>query len=662
MTEIRAFVGHSFTADDTSVVGEFLKFFDQLSKMNPAFSWVHAEAAEPKLLTDKVLSLIKDRNLFIGICTKKEPVIDGNKLLSVPFSKNRRILSSTDIRWKTSDWIIQEIGMAKGLGLELILLMEEGIRRPGGLQGDVEYILFERDAPEKSFGKVVEMITALTPKSLAVSPTQSVPASSKDNIETNDSENAARSMPKPDWDREKYGMAMFHMIVRKDKEGTAQINAAFLSSPHANTDTKIAAWNAHNEFCEALVGKEGEHLDKLKMLAEQFPDEQEVRAYYARALRLFDKHFDAAVQFEAASKMADAISDKLNFLGQAANEYSLSGKLAKANILQNSIRKMALDCVVEESDLLHALQNASPNKEDIFSLAISERLAELKPDDFGHRFKLAYSHSQHGNEDIALHHYIKIPQNKRSAVGWNNLGVSFDHFQISGMAVAAYRKSEEMDETLAMSNLGFKFVSAGFLKEAQEICDKALSVKDYHKNVGHLLARIKDNPDEEETKKKEILKGAASKIEFYRQFGRAIGGALQSDLTGNWTGKECLLRLESLPGDKIRLSGSYEREAGLYMALGLAGAQRMVRHQIEFNGEIRGRAIVASLTRANDAAPRSLLDGIETKVLMFVGEHGKEIKVVENPSSSNPVYYSIFREGSLGKLVDHVPSKTEDAR
>jgi hypothetical protein len=164
MADLKAFVGHSFTKDDAGVVGKFLQHFDRLSKVMPNFSWVHAEAAEPKELSTKVLSLIIDRNLFIGICTKKEMVISPDLLKSSIFRGDILRGNANSFAWKTSDWIIQEIGMAKGRGLDMILLLEDGIRRPGGLQGDVEYISFERNAPEKSFDKILEMLTSLSPK------------------------------------------------------------------------------------------------------------------------------------------------------------------------------------------------------------------------------------------------------------------------------------------------------------------------------------------------------------------------------------------------------------------------------------------------------------------------------------------------------------------
>jgi len=85
-------------------------------------------------------------------------------------------------------------------------------------------------------------------------------------------------------------------------------------------------------------------------------------------------------------------------------------------------------------------------------------------------------------------------------MAWNNLGVAFDQSALRAKSVDAYRKAEEAGETLAMSNLALKYLLVGFVKEAEEECNKALVLKDYHKNIGHTLAKLKDLPDEENKK------------------------------------------------------------------------------------------------------------------------------------------------------------------
>lgn len=150
MTAIRAFVGHSFTAEDEAIVKAFTDFLTELQQTLPSFSWDHAERAEPSTLTDKVLRIARDKNLFIGICTSKEKVVP---LATFTRAWPIRIFSNPKpelVATKTSDWIIQEIGMAIGIGMKTILLYEKGLRSPGGLQGNTEYIEFSRTAPSEA--------------------------------------------------------------------------------------------------------------------------------------------------------------------------------------------------------------------------------------------------------------------------------------------------------------------------------------------------------------------------------------------------------------------------------------------------------------------------------------------------------------------------------
>jgi hypothetical protein len=168
MVAIKAFVAHSFTPDDEVLIGKFIKYFDQLSKSEMNFSFVHAEAAEPKVLAEKVKLLLANRNVLVAICTKKERVISPNVLTEAWLPRGFLKAPQNEFFWRTSDWIIQEIGLAIGRGLDLILLLEEGLQKPGGLQGDLEYIPFNRGSPERSFGRIVDMLSALSPKGRSV--------------------------------------------------------------------------------------------------------------------------------------------------------------------------------------------------------------------------------------------------------------------------------------------------------------------------------------------------------------------------------------------------------------------------------------------------------------------------------------------------------------
>ena len=78
---IRAFVGHSFLEQDRNLSRSFTDHFETLSKSSSGgFTWDHAEEAAALPLSQKVLEKVEGKNLFIGICTRKERVFDATKV------------------------------------------------------------------------------------------------------------------------------------------------------------------------------------------------------------------------------------------------------------------------------------------------------------------------------------------------------------------------------------------------------------------------------------------------------------------------------------------------------------------------------------------------------------------------------------------------------
>ena len=250
MTGIRAFVAHSFTDNDTEVVRKFLTYFDQLSKLDLDFAWEHAEAAEPKVLAEKVISLLSDKSVFIAICTKKERAIPSTLLRKSVLRPSVLKAQERDFAWKTSDWIIQAIGLAIGKNLDLVLLVENGVRQPGGLQSNVEFISFERDAPEKSFGKIVDMISALSPRASSPSATSS-DAKSMPEDEEKEREPPADvdwTTPKSDWKRRDYERTYWKMTVTGDTVGAENIDKAYLATEDAADNDNRNDWEAFAEL------------------------------------------------------------------------------------------------------------------------------------------------------------------------------------------------------------------------------------------------------------------------------------------------------------------------------------------------------------------------------------------------------------------------------
>jgi hypothetical protein len=285
-----------------------------------------------------------------------------------------------------------------------------------------------------------------------------------------------------------------------------------------------------------------------------------------------------------------------------------------------------------------------------------ERVVEIDPSEINTRFSLAYKHSEHENKDLALFHYLKIPTRERTSATWNNLGVELDHFSLPAKSVEAYRTAEGLGETLAMSNIANKFISEGFLPEAQKQCNNALEIEDYHKNIGHTLALLRGLPDEENDELKKISEKAKPKTDHYKEFGRAIARPQPSELAEHWQGPDCVLDVTFHDGTFVAV-GSYEKTSSDTFGLSLGGAGSgtssriaSVRYRVEYRGTLSGRAIEAHVTRTREhetPVVHTLLGSStnETKVLMVLTDDDSELRVMESPRE-NPRFYTLKRQAA----------------
>jgi len=245
MDNIRAFVGHSFSERDKPLVRKFLDHFETLAKGFPGFSWDHAEEAEAGSISEKVLRKIDGKNVFIGICTPHERAIGEEKLRRSLWSPKTLLVAEGDLQWKASDWLIQEIGLAVGRGMTIILFMEEGVRKAGGLFSDIEYVPFERDRPHESFDKFFQMLTSLTPKD-AIASSGEGKASPEDDKAKIAQGGADDLEPRDDWSVLQFKNALMRSMVFNKVEDAERISAAFKTSSHSE-GVRRAEWDGYVE-------------------------------------------------------------------------------------------------------------------------------------------------------------------------------------------------------------------------------------------------------------------------------------------------------------------------------------------------------------------------------------------------------------------------------
>lgn len=545
--------------------------------------------------------------------------------------------------------------MAIGRGLKVILLVEQGVRSPGGLQGNLERIEFERDAPEKVFGKLIEMISALSPKALkatlAEPESQSSPPEEKSAAQPAGDDDWVT--PKPDWKRQDYEFALMHSVAIDDAAKAQLISEQYLATELGTQAHNRTTWEAFKVYMGLVFGKGGS-LSRLSTLADENPGVWEISDYLARIYLQYEEYGKAALTFESAAGVAGDTHKQLQLLGEAASAYQ-KGNDAQASIaLLTQMRTKCADSNQGEADVLQAMRTlAEITKNDEILIGTMERQLELNPADKDTRFSLAYKYSEQGNDALAAMHYARISYSERSAVTWNNLGVAFDRLSLQAKSVTAYRKSEEMGETLAMSNLANKLIGVGFLPEAQKICDEAIQLKDVHKNVGSTLSRLKEVPEEEDKKETEAFEKVRPTSDFYKEFGRALAMPTPKALAKHWQGPDCILDI-TLDGSEFTATGTFEKSSGggllgltIFGGVDPTSKPTTTRYRTEYKGTARGQAIVASVVREKEVeqAKASTLLGLgvgdHLTTLMLLSEDGGEIVVCEKQKAGSPRFYSL---------------------
>ena len=650
MTEIKAFVGHSFTENDDDIVRSFLGFFDTIKDMLSHFEWRHARVAEPKELAAKVLELSKDCNTFIAICTRKELAVSSAALQDSMLRPNSKIVAKSDLEWKTSDWIIQEIGLAIGRDMSVIILLEDGCRRPGGLQGDVEFIPFNRESPEKAQRQILEMLTSLHPDSLQSPQTtrgapEDSPEEGKD-VDGASSEQKPRTDPDDSWDENRFDEEIFWAIARKESDRVETINEAFLSSRIATGEERKAEWTAKVE-CWRLIFGEGGRLATLKRLAAEHPRNGKIQSRLGDVLESLGEDRDAIKAYHTAAEVAENHDEKNGHLASIAFLEAKAGCNAEAYSHLDTIRQADAPFNSEERLPYIMKRIGKEIGDDHLRIEAMEAISHSSPDDYDNRFALAYAHSQQGNEDLALHHYLAIPIAQRSQTAWNNLGVAMQEFRMPGKAVDAYLRAAEKGETLAMSNLAYKLMSAGFLELAREHISNAINSQDPHRNVGEAFARLNDIPDEENKLLEEALNQAKSKADFYRLSSQAIQRPNIAGLGPAWEAPSCTLSV-SLDGLKFSAEGEYEVEQNALSA-GLLGGHKNKTYRLRLTGEISGHRVYGTVERrskdGNGLAGLGLSDR-EKKFLAVFSADLESAKVAEDINSRTPSFFDMKLVGS----------------
>ena len=129
-----AFVGHSFLPGDAEVAASVIRLLRALG-----LHVLTGEKPRADSVSKKVRRRIEACDGFVGVFTRRDRIADREE-------------------WTTSAWIIDEKAYAFAKDKKLLLLKERGVENIGGLQGDYEYLEFDRSQLGDLLVRIVEVV------------------------------------------------------------------------------------------------------------------------------------------------------------------------------------------------------------------------------------------------------------------------------------------------------------------------------------------------------------------------------------------------------------------------------------------------------------------------------------------------------------------------
>ncbi|HKC65163.1 MAG TPA: hypothetical protein VKB86_16080, partial [Pyrinomonadaceae bacterium] len=265
-----------------------------------------------------------------------------------------------------------------------------------------------------------------------------------------------------------------------------------------------------------------------------------------------------------------------------------------------------------------------------------EKAVEYSPNDTHTLFDAALSMSKLGMSGLALVHYRTILDFKpEHSSALNNIGVEYDTLGLPIYSVSSYKKSSELNETLASANLAYRLINAGFAEEANDLLSKAKQLPDVHANVGSAISTLSQNREAEREKREKILNTSVKQQQFLRQYAQdRFSPKVEQNFAGAWlfmSGTEATLvqdgtQIEldwNIGGKKYQLTGTVINNSAKVTYFKMKYGFFTPANEIGFEKESEGYAFVSE-------------DGQKLNIMLLKDNEPTFMELVRRASESEP--------------------------
>jgi len=414
-TKLKAFAGHSFEEGDRPLVDKILRFL-----RSAGVECESGEPAENRSVSTKVRERIDQNPIFVGIFTCRCK-LDGKEL------------------YATSNWVIQESGYAIGKGKELILLVENSIYNFPELQGDLEYVPFQRDSLEDTFLRLNEMIGAVRTrlsKMVSLEAAQEPPITEKplSFFEEKQSETTipAEASETPQTAEERKRDAISRMVIALIHEKNLEKGQRIFREDAIPLldDKERILWEGvclRNSYVLGDVNAL-RHLEELVAVNPKNEDAHRQLAIALESMKMWDK---AARESLTSAELESDPENKCSDYGRAASCLFMGGKITEAKELIEAQLQQHRNGVPAYR-LIKTFADIADKEGDKETFVLyAERALELNPANHNLRFQTAYKYNELSRRHLGLYHYRLLETHNREGACLNNLGVVLSELQLS---------------------------------------------------------------------------------------------------------------------------------------------------------------------------------------------------------------------------------------
>jgi tetratricopeptide (TPR) repeat protein len=252
----------------------------------------------------------------------------------------------------------------------------------------------------------------------------------------------------------------------------------------------------------------------------------------------------------------------------------------------------------------------------VISIYCKDKAVEYDPNNRDELFNSAYSASDEGIDEVSISNYLQLIRiDSDNATALNNLAVRAQEAGMKIEAIENYKKSSELNNTLAMANQGYLFLGAGFIEEAEKIAQKALELDGTHQNVYNLITEINKQKTEQKTKWEKLCKKSLKRQRMIRSYTESYYLADSKKLHGNWyTNESIAVNVLAKDGE---LEAEWQEVSG------------DTQYTVKLTGKVNGATFSGKYTKKNNGASPNLFLSLnsDNTCIGYISEEGDRIIV-----------------------------------